>query len=42
MLHIIKQAKNKFLISGRIKINDQDIEPASTTLSELNNYLSKN
>ena len=42
MLHIIKQAKNKFLISGRIKINAQDIEPASTTLSELNNYLSKN
>jgi len=42
MLHIIKQAKNKFLISGRIKINAQDVEPASTTLSELNNYLSKN
>ncbi len=42
MLHIIKQAKNKFLISGRIKINVQDVEPASTTLSELNNYLSKN
>jgi len=42
MLHIIKQAKNKFLISGRIKINDQDIELASTTLNELNNYLSNN
>jgi GT2 family glycosyltransferase len=42
MLHILKQAKNKFLISGRIKINDQDIEPASTTLPELNNYLFEN
>lgn len=42
MLHIVKQAKNKFLISGRIKLNAQDVEPASTTLSELNNYLSKN
>jgi GT2 family glycosyltransferase len=42
MLHVIKQAKNKFLISGRIKINAQDIEPASTTLPELNNYLSNN
>jgi GT2 family glycosyltransferase len=42
MLHILKQAKNKFLISGRIKINVQDIEPASITLPELNNYLSNN
>ena len=42
MLHVIKQAKNKFLISGRIKINAEDVEPASTTLTELNNYLSKN
>ncbi len=42
MLHVIKQAKNKFLISGRIKINLQDAEPASTTLTELNNYLSEN
>ena len=41
MLHVIKQAKNKFLISGRIKINAQDIEPASTTLFELNDYFSK-
>ena len=40
MLHIIKTAKNIFLISGRIKINDQDIEPSSTTLPDLNNYLS--
>lgn len=42
MLHVIKKAKNKFVISGRIKINEQDIEPASTTLLELNNYTSKN
>lgn len=42
MLHVIKQAKNKFLISGRIKINPEDIEPASTTLLELNDYFSKN
>lgn len=42
MLHIIKQAKNSFLISGRIKINAQDAEPASTTLQDLNNYVSKN
>jgi hypothetical protein len=42
MLHVLKQAKNKFLISGRIKINAQDVEPASTTLSDLNIYLSKN
>lgn len=42
MLHIIKRAKNKFLISGRIKINAQDVELASTTLEELKNYLNKN
>ena len=42
MLHVIKHAKNKLLISGRIKINEQDIDPASTTLVELNNYASKN
>jgi GT2 family glycosyltransferase len=42
MLHLIKQAKNKFLISGRIKINAEDVDPASTTLTGLNNYLSEN
>jgi hypothetical protein len=42
MLHVIKYAKNKLLISGRIKINDQDIDPASTTLQELDDYFSKN
>lgn len=42
MLHVIKHAKNKLLISGRIKINEQDIDPASTTLQELNDYFSKN
>jgi GT2 family glycosyltransferase len=42
MLHVLKQAKNKFIISGRIKINAQDVEPASTTLSDINIYLSKN
>jgi len=42
MLHVIKQAKNKFLISGRIKINTKDVDPASTTLTELNDYLSDN
>jgi hypothetical protein len=42
MLHVIKHAKNKLLISGRIKINEQDFDPASTTLQELNDYFSKN